>query len=108
MKLIGQFKSHAWGLVEVYQATYGENGPLAIVLQSLNGEPLAKLSVNMYKPQCSADSRDLPENCFYMKDWAENVSLAAAAKASDLFKHRPDLPVALSGHVWADAYEVLA
>lgn len=104
---IGTFKSKAWGTVRVLSGHYGAaDGPLAIVLECENGEPLAALSVNMYRPECSHDSRDLPPDCFYVKLWGGNASLADEAFASGLFVERDDLPIAASGFVEAPAWQV--
>jgi hypothetical protein len=70
------------------------------------GEPLATLSVNMYKPECSQDSRDLPRDCFYVKQWAENRDIAEEAWKSGLFTLREDLPIAHSGFVSAPVWQI--
>lgn len=107
MKPIGTFMSRRWGTVHVLRGTYlRANGPTAIKLQSDEGEPLATLSVNMYRPECSRDSRDLPADCFYAKRWGGNVELSAEALASGLFIERLDLPVAESGHVTAPVWQL--
>ena len=106
MKKLGQFKSAKWVDVGVYSATYGKSGPLAISLICDDGEPLATLSVNMYTPECSADSSALPKDCFYVKTWSENETLAAEALASGIFKQRDDLPTARSGFVSAPAWQI--
>lgn len=109
MTTIGTFHSRRWGEVHAYSAAYGEHdGPLAVVLQCANGEPLATLSVNMYRPECSEDSRDLPADCFYVKQWAENETIAQEALASGLFIERPDLPTAESGWVTAPVWQLKA
>lgn len=109
MKKIGEFKSPRWGDVHVLRATYGKaNGPLAIVLHLADGEPLATLSVNMYHPDCSHDSRDLPPECFYAKRWGENEEISAEALASDLFIERDDMPHAESGYVTAPVWQLKA
>lgn len=106
-KNIGTFKSARWGQVRVLTATYGRsNGPLAVVLHTDDGEPLATLSVNMYRPDCSRDSRDLPPHCFYVKRWSENEEISADALASGLFEERPDLPPAESGYVTAPVWQL--
>lgn len=108
MNLIGTFPSARWGTVQVHAATYeGPDGPLAVVLTDTDGQLITKLSVNMYRPSCSADSQDLPKDCFYMKDWSENQEIAAEALKSNLFKHRPDLPISVSGHVWAEVFQIV-
>jgi hypothetical protein len=61
----------------------------------------------MYKPECSHDSADLPKDCFYVKDWSENERIAEEALASGLFKVREDLPMASSGHVVAEVWQLL-
>lgn len=107
MKKIGAFNSQRWGRVDVLRATYmGPEGPTAIVLQQPDGEPLATLSVNMYEPECSLDSRNLPRDCFYVKRWAENEEISAEALASGLFVERPDLPEAESGYVSAPVWQL--
>lgn len=107
MKKIGTFESARWGKVIASKATYERaDGPLAIVLQTENGEPLATLSVNMYRPECSHDSRDLPAGCFYAKDYGGQEEIAAEALASGLFRERDDLPTAYSGYVSAPAWEL--
>jgi hypothetical protein len=107
MKRIGQFKSARWGEVIVQRATYdGPKGPTAVVLQLDNGEKLGTLSVNMYRPECSHDSRDLPADCFYVKQWAENETLAAEALQSGIFQVREDLPHASSGYVTAPVWQI--
>jgi hypothetical protein len=109
MKQIGTFRSRRWGEVHAFGATYGgPKGPLAVVLQCADGEPLATLSVNMYEPDCSQDSRNLPAGCFYVKQWAENETIAQEALASGLFMERPDLPVAESGWVTAPVWQLKA
>lgn len=106
MKQIGTFTSKRWGKVRVLRASYGANGPMAIVLQMADGEPLATLSVNMYRPECSHDSAALPQDCFYVKQWSENEQIATEALASGLFKQRNDLPVAASGYVTAPVWQI--
>jgi hypothetical protein len=108
MKRIGSFESKRWGRAVALAATYGgPSGPLAVPLQLSNGEPLAVLSVNMYLPDCSRDSRDLPADCFYVKEWGENEELAAEALASGLFKLRDDLPEASSGFINAPVWQIV-
>jgi len=107
MKHIGTFTSHKWGRVNVMRGHYGgASGPVAINLSCNDGAPLATLSVNMYRPECSQDSRDLPVDCFYVKQWSENEVLAAEAFKSGLFKAREDLPVAESGYVSAPVWQI--
>lgn len=89
------------------RGVYGvRNGPVAIQLTAADGEPLAVLSVNMYKPECSHDSKDLPSGCFYVKNWSENTKLAEEAFASGLFVLRDDLPQAQSGFVSAPVWQI--
>lgn len=115
MKTIGTFESPEWGKVIVKTATYlNETGPLAVLLESPKGEPIATLSVNMYRPQHSdslpfatfADSSDLPFGCFYVKNWGANERLAKEAFESGLFNFRHDLPAAKSGFVMAPVWEI--
>lgn len=104
---IGTFESKRWGKVRVLRGTYGRaDGPAAIVLETSDGEPLTKLSVNMYRPECSHDSRALPADCFYVKNYGGNEELAAEALASGLFVQRDDLPAASSGFVSAPAWQI--
>lgn len=107
MQLLGTYKSATFGTVRVLRGHYGNaTGPLAIALEMEDGEPLAVLSVNMYRPQCSHDSRALPPGCFYVKGYSENAPLIPELLASGLFKERPDLPEASSGFITAPAWEI--
>lgn len=108
MKQIGVFKSKAWGDVSVHAGYYGgPDGPLSIQLMLADGEPLARLSVNMSAPESSHDSRDLPPGCFYVKQWSENAEIAEEALASGLFKVCDDMPPASSGFVVAPVWKFL-
>lgn len=107
MKRLGSFTSARWGSVQVLRGSYlRADGPTAIKLES-DGEPLATLSVNMYLPDCTHDSQDLPADCFYVKQWSENETLAAEALASGLFVQRDDLPVASCGFVQAPVWQIV-
>lgn len=107
MKRIGTFKSARWGNVVAHRATYqSADGPVAVMLTAEDGEPLAHLSVNMYRPECSHDSTDLPADCFFVKRWSENEAISAEALASGLFTERLDLPTAQSGFVSAPAWQI--
>lgn len=104
MKLIGKFQSQRWGEVEAHRAHYlSEDGPVAVLLTTPDGEHLATLSVNL-----EGHSKYLPENCFYVKDWSENDELADEARQSGLFKARPDISRVHSGFVVAGAWEIVA
>lgn len=106
-KHIGTFNSRQWGAVHAYRRNYeSADGPVAVVLTTDDGEPLATLSVNMYTPECSRSSRDLPADCFYVKQWSENEKLAADALKSGLFIERDDLPHAESGFVSAPVWQI--
>ncbi len=109
MNTVGTFQSKRWGKVIVQTGNYGSaSGPLAVVLLLEDGEPLANLSVNMYTPQCSRDSRDLPAGCFYAKDYGGQDEIAQEALESGMFKERDDLPEASSGFVMAPVWELVA
>lgn len=105
--LIGMFQSKTYGTVLAIRAHYeGPDGPTAVLLEA-GGEALGVLSVNMYKPACSQDSKDLPKDCFYVKNWSENADLAAEAADSTLFVLRADLPEARSGFVSAPVWQIV-
>lgn len=114
MKHIGSFASSQWGQVDVFLANYVSMrvgtrpypGPLAVRLMLANGEPLASLSVNLYRPEASRDSTELPADCFFVKNYAENELLAPQALASGLFLERPDLGVGHSGYVTLPVWQV--
>ncbi|WP_422096860.1 hypothetical protein [Variovorax sp.] len=107
MKTVGTFESARWGSVTILRGHYGRaNGPTAIQLVAEDGEPLATLSVNMYRPDCSHDSSRLPADCFYVKTWGGNEELAEEAMRSGHFVLRADLGLAHSGHVSAPAWQV--
>lgn len=104
--IIGSYGSPRWGLVTAVAASYGDaGGPLAVRLFA-DGERLATLSVNLTRPECSQDSRDLPPDCFYAKTWSENEEVAREALASGLFLQRGDLPLGRSGFVAAPVWQV--
>lgn len=108
MKQVGTFKSERWGSVNVLRATYGtEDGPTAVLLRTVEGAPLANLSVNIYTPDWSHDSADLPAGCFYVKQWSGHAELAAEALASGLFAERKDLPSARSDFVVAPVWQIV-
>lgn len=107
MKPIARFESKRWGPVTVMRGTYeSANGPTAIVLSTPDG-PLATVSVNMYQPECTQDSRRLPKDCFYVKTWSENEELVDELLASGLFKVRDDLPASSSGFVTAPVWQLV-
>jgi len=60
------------------------DGALAVIATDKDGLPFATLSVNL--PQ----SKDLPDEMFYLKDWSENERLAEAAIDSGLIVPAPD------------------
>lgn len=108
MNAIGTFISKRWGLVRVLRTTYeGADGPTAIVLNTEDGERLATLSVNMYRPECSRDSKELPKDCFFVKEWGGNEDLSREALESGLFQLRADLGVARSGYVTAPVWQLV-
>ena len=108
MKRIGEFTSPHWGLVTIYTSHYDSPlGPLAVLLTVDTAPPLTTLSVYITKPLCSQDSADLPPDCFYVKDWAGNKTIARECEALPFFKRRPDLPTAKSGYVTADVWQLV-
>ncbi len=105
--LIGMFQSKTFGTVLAIRATYeGPDGPTAVLLEA-DGEALGVLSVNMYKPESSQDSKDLQKDCFYVKNWSENAQLAEDAAKSALFVLRADLPEARSGFVSSPVWQIV-
>ena len=108
MKPFGTFVSAHWGVITVLKGHYlSDFGPVAVVLEDSDGERLATLSVNMHEPDMGADSRDLPPNCFYAKEWSENQEIAKEALVSGLFKVREDKSRARSGFMTARAWEIV-
>lgn len=105
--LIGMFDSKDYGRVLAIRATYeSPDGPTAVMLES-DGEAICTLSVNMYKPEWSQDSKDLPKDCFCAKNWSENAQIAKDAANSGLFVLRADLPEARSGFVSAPVWQIV-
>lgn len=99
--LVGKMKTRSWGQVTVTQERYlGPEGPRAIILSLEDGEPLAKLSVNV------PESALLPDDCFYVKTWGENEELAKDAADSGLFIERMDLPRAVCGYASAKVWQI--
>lgn len=108
MNTVGTFQSRRWGKVTVLRGHYQRaDGPVAVQLVTDAG-PLATLSVNMYRPECSHDSSRLPADCFYVKQWEENEAIADEAFASGLFALREDLGTAQSGFVTAPVWQIKA
>lgn len=106
MKKLGTFRSPRWGTVDVLIGRYGSaDGPLAVTLEA-NFAPLDTISVNMYRPQCSHDSRDLPADCFYVRDYGDHAKMAQEAFGSGLFVKRDDLPRAESGYITAGVWQI--
>lgn len=106
MNTVGTFQSRRWGKVTVLRGHYQRaDGPVAVQLVTDAG-PLATLSVNMYRPECSHDSSRLPADCFYVKQWEENEAIADEAFASGLFALREDLGTAQSGYVTAPVWQI--
>lgn len=105
--IIGTIET-SYGKADVHRLTYlGPDGPTAISLVGSDyGEQIATLSVNMYRPECSHDSGDLPKDCFYAKTYGENELVAAEALASGLFIERTDLPKARSGYIEAPVWQI--
>lgn len=101
MKKLGEFSTDEFGTAQVFQATYPDGSTAITLTCNLEGydEPLATLSVCLYKPDCSHNSTDLPPGCFYVKKWGENIAICGEALASGLFVERPDLGTAASGFV---------
>jgi len=69
-----------FGEAVVTLGRYG-NGALAVELVAEDGEPIAKLSVNL--PQFADE---LGEGEFFAKIWSDNEAIAAAALASGFFE----------------------
>lgn len=74
---------------------YQSNGRMSVELVAKDGSPYAHLSVNL-------PNEPLEQGEFFMKDYAENVSLAEAAKKSGLFT--PIGRTAQAGYVTVSAW----
>lgn len=103
---VGDMQSKRFGCVRILRSGYGSNHALAIVLQLADGEPLATLSVNMDHGQTGLQSHELPEGCFYAKEWNENELVAADCLASGWFELVPELPRIASGYVEARVWRL--
>lgn len=102
---VGRFMSKVAGEMLWVDLDRYAGGPLAVSLTTKN-ESYCTLSVNMYKPECSQDSRDLPADVFYMKDWSGNEEIASEVIELGLVERVRDVPPAQSGFVIADAYKL--
>lgn len=106
--MLRTFNSREFGLVRIETKTYAGNGALAIELWEHPGDtepwdaPICKLSVNIPERV-----KDLPPNCFFLKDWSENAEIALAAKRSGWFRRREDVRPAECGWITAEAWELL-
>ena len=97
-----KLKTADFGEVVMVLDKYLEGGALAIQLVSAeDGEPIARLSTRL-----DSSSR-LPSDCFFMKDWSENVQISADVIQSGWVKPRPDIAPGRSGFICADAFELL-
>lgn len=86
-----------WGEATVFRTSYATTQTLAIMARiTETGEPLGKLSVNLAHGQ-ARQSKDLPSDCFYAKDWQENEALARECLASGWFEIDFDQPPGVSG-----------
>lgn len=96
-----KFTLQLWGQEETLYLTtnqYANNGGLAVQLMSPTEGPYATVSTNM------ADSGDLPDNEFFMKDWSENQEVA-----EQLIEKSIVLPTgkqSASGFVIAKSYKI--
>lgn len=98
----------------IWTAVYPSNHSLAVMIERMKDEAAALalpghpevLSVNMDHGQ-DHESKDLPENCFYVREWSVGEVLADFALTTGWFKVRDDLPTSHSGFVRAAAWELL-
>lgn len=94
-------REHGECLIEA-RDLYISNGALAVRLVSAqDGEPIATLSANF------DGAEKLPSDCFYLKDWSENMNISVDVIDSGWIKPRDDLPSVKSGFIVADAFELL-
>jgi hypothetical protein len=77
------------------------NHTLAVTAETADGEPYARLSVNL------PESLDLPKNAFYLKHYSENAPVARALLDSGLIEPlNPFLyPKVRTGFVEVAAYQ---
>jgi hypothetical protein len=97
-----------YGAAVVHLARYG-NGALAVILNdSVEGDRIAVLSVNLPEDDDGvATSDQLPPDHFYAKEWSENATIADECLASGWFEVT-DLPPKTSGRIVADVWKLRA
>ena len=89
----------------IREHTY-QNGNTAIIAEDTQGDIYAVLSVNM------PGTDWLPSGIFFLKDWSENESIAAAFIASGLVaKAKNVMPrnsgfISATAYIWADEAEL--
>lgn len=74
------FKVTTWGEefeIEVDTTKYSANGNTAVMLNTVDGEAFAMLSVNT--------DVALPDNHFYLKDYSENEQIVANPAVQELY-----------------------
>lgn len=77
------------------------DGCLAVRVIDADGAPYATLSTHV-------EGRCLGTEAFFLKDWSENAVLAAHLTEMGLFEALDDIPIAVLGHVWAEARRLVA
>jgi hypothetical protein len=80
-----EFESSEYGLVSVIEGKY-ENGLIALLIQDVYGEPIAKLTVNIPNHVESHIKSMIENDEFFVKTWSENEQIAKDALASGLFE----------------------
>jgi hypothetical protein len=86
---------HDGEMLFIERASYAD-GSLAVLAVDVEGLPYATVSVRMPGEQP-------PEGVFFLKDWSENVGVAASLRASGLIEPA-DVPDQSSGFIVARAW----
>lgn len=76
------------------------NGNKAVMLDSVDGGPVATISVNL--PESSV----LPKGMFYTKDWSENAQIVAQMVEQGLLIPAPELSPVNVGFVTAKVFSL--
>ena len=93
---------HIWD--EAVQLKLGQytDGSTAVRLETTSGEPFATISA--WFPE----SRSLPRDVVYVKDWSENESIVPILTQAGWIAEAPEYPALTNGWVTSRAYRVTA
>jgi hypothetical protein len=97
------FRTKRFGNCQLVLAEYNGNKALAMQVVSYQGEPIARISVNI-----PGRSEHLPPNHFYLKDWSENQLVLPDILHARVIEHAGDSFIpATCGFEMAEVYKLV-